>query len=69
VTLARALHGQASILLADEPTADLDPSTAQKVADGLMRFAEAGGTLVVATHDAALAARLSRQITLTAGGA
>jgi ATP-binding cassette subfamily C protein CydD len=69
VTLARALHGQASILLADEPTADLDPSTAQKVADGLMRFAEAGGTLVIATHDAALAARLSRQITLTAGGA
>ena len=68
VTLARALQGGPGVLLVDEPTADLDAETAQAVTDGLMRFAAAGGTLIVATHDSALAQVMSRQIALGQGG-
>lgn len=64
VTLARAMHGAPGLLMADEPTADLDAETARLVSDSLLRFAETGGTLVVATHDAALAARLAQRITI-----
>lgn len=64
VTLARALHGRPGILIADEPTADLDADTARRIGDSLLRFAEAGGTLVVATHDGALAARMAQRITI-----
>lgn len=65
VTLARALHGTPAAIIADEPTADLDAATARIIGDSLLQFAQSGGTLIVATHDTALAARLSRQITLT----
>lgn len=68
VTLARALHGHPHVVLADEPTADLDMGTAEVVTDGLMHFAGEGGTLIVATHDPALAARLSRQIAINDAG-
>ncbi|GAB4272438.1 MAG: thiol reductant ABC exporter subunit CydD [Pararhodobacter sp.] len=64
VMLARALHGGPDVLLADEPTADLDTETARAIAEALLGFAEAGGTLVVATHDPALAARMGRQLEL-----
>ncbi|WP_417248556.1 thiol reductant ABC exporter subunit CydD [Celeribacter sp.] len=69
VTLARALHGGPSILIADEPTADLDSVTARLVGDSLLRFSQAGGTLLVATHDEALAARLAQRITISGRGA
>lgn len=64
VTLARALHGAPRLLLADEPTADLDSRTAEAITDGLLAFAERGGTLVVATHDARLAARMQHVVHL-----
>lgn len=59
VMLARALHGAPQVLLADEPTADLDPETAHAVTEALLAFP---GTLVVATHDPVLAARMDRVI-------
>ena len=62
VTLARALQAGPDLLLADEPTADLDDATADVVIDGLMRFADAGGTLVVASHDPRLIARMDRVV-------
>jgi ATP-binding cassette subfamily C protein CydD len=62
MTLARAIHGSPDIILADEPTADLDAITAQVVADGLLAQAKRGATLVVATHDSGLAARMDRII-------
>ncbi len=66
VTIARALSSGAGLLLADEPTADLDEVTAREVADALLAAA-AGRTLLLATHDAALARRMDREFRVEAG--
>ncbi len=66
ITLARAVYGKPDVILADEPTADLDAATAQAVTEGLLAQAARGATLVVATHDPALAARMDRVIDLGA---
>lgn len=64
LALARiAVTPQAELILADEPTAHLDPVTAGKITDALLRLAR-GRTLIVATHDPRLAARLDRSIRL-----
>lgn len=63
--LARAIHAAPDVLLADEPTADLDPESAHAVTDGLLRLSDAGVTLIVATHDLRLAQRLGTVIALT----
>jgi ATP-binding cassette subfamily C protein CydD len=66
LALARAAAmPHAGLLLADEPTAHLDRDTAAGVTDALLRLAR-GRTLVVATHDLALAARIGRVIDLRA---
>ena len=62
--LARAIHGGPDIVLADEPTADLDAATAALVTEGLLAEAARGATLVIATHDRRLAARMDRIIDL-----
>lgn len=64
LTLARAIYGRPDVLLADEPTADLDAETAHKVIEGLLAQAARGVTLVIATHDAALASRMDRIVDL-----
>lgn len=64
VTLARAVFGGPDVILADEPTADLDVETARLVTEGLLAQAAKGATLVIATHDAGLAARMDRIIDL-----
>lgn len=68
MTLARAILSAPDLLLADEPTADLDPATAALVTDGLLAEAARGATLIVATHDPALAARMDRVIDLGGAG-
>lgn len=60
--LARLFCTMPDVLLADEPTADLDEETARLVVDALLSFASEGRTLVVATHDADLVRRLDRQV-------
>lgn len=64
MTLARAILDAPDLILADEPTADLDPVTAALVTQGLLAEAARGATLIVATHDPALAARMDRVIDL-----
>jgi len=65
ITLARALYGGPDVILADEPTADLDAATARAVTQGLLAQAK-GVTLVVATYDPDLAAQMDRIIDLGA---
>lgn len=66
LALARlAVHPQADLLLVDEPTAHLDTATAAHVAEALIALAQ-GKTLIVATHDPVLAARMDRVISLDA---
>lgn len=68
LALARlAVQQQAGLWLVDEPTAHLDPATAAQVGEALVRMAQ-GRTLIVATHDPALAARMGRVVRLAASG-
>ncbi|MCY0093484.1 thiol reductant ABC exporter subunit CydD [Hoeflea ulvae] len=62
VTLARAIFARPDLLLADEPTADLDAATAQAVMAGLDTLAKRGSSMIIATHDPVLAARMDRTI-------
>lgn len=68
LTLARAIHAAPDLILADEPTADLDAATAAAVIRGLLDQAARGATLIVATHDPALAARMDRVIRIGGQG-
>ena len=68
VALARAFAPRPRLLLADEPTGNLDASTGADIIDLMFRMnAEEGTTLVLVTHDEALAARCGRVIRLAAG--
>lgn len=68
VALARALANQPALLLADEPTGNLDARTAQRVMDMLERLHEAHGlTSVVATHNLEVARRAHRTLGLADG--
>ncbi|MDO6962901.1 thiol reductant ABC exporter subunit CydD [Rhizobium alvei] len=62
--IARALYADATLILADEPTADLDADNAARVADALLGLSNGGRTLIVATHDQDLVGRMDRVIAL-----
>jgi predicted ABC-type transport system involved in lysophospholipase L1 biosynthesis ATPase subunit len=66
--VARALVLDPPLVLADEPTGNLDPETGARVGDLLLRMNETRGTaLVVVTHNESLARRLGRIATLVDG--
>jgi putative ABC transport system ATP-binding protein len=67
VAIARALVNQPALLLADEPTGNLDLATGQEVMSTLRSLNERGMTIVLVTHDADIAAYCGRRITFHDG--
>ncbi|MBT3792771.1 MAG: ABC transporter ATP-binding protein [Rhodospirillales bacterium] len=68
VAIARALTNAPSLLLADEPTGNLDPGTAQQVFDLLLTVVKGTGrAALIATHNTELAARMDRTIAIEDG--
>jgi putative ABC transport system ATP-binding protein len=67
VAIARALVGRPALLLADEPTGNLDSSTGQSVLDLFAELNNDGATIVVITHDHGVAQRMGRVIELLDG--
>ena len=67
VAIARALVGQPAIVLADEPTGNLDSRSSAELVDLLLELQGDGATIVVITHDRELAASLPRQVEIQDG--
>jgi putative ABC transport system ATP-binding protein len=67
VAIARAIVGQPAIVLADEPTGNLDTKTGGEIIALLRDLHEGGATIVVITHDAGIAASMERCVTLRDG--
>jgi putative ABC transport system ATP-binding protein len=68
VAIARAFAGEPKILMADEPTGNLDNASGAEIADLMFRLnREHGTTLVLVTHDANLASRCRRRLALASG--
>ena len=65
--IARALLNRPKLILADEPTGNLDPQNAQGVLQHLQSFQKAGGTVIVATHGLAAQGCATRTIELREG--
>jgi cell division transport system ATP-binding protein len=68
LAIARAVVNRPAVLVADEPTANLDDESAGRVVDILLSFNQVGVTLLVATHDQGLVARHGRRVLRLAAG-
>jgi len=68
IGIARAVVHKPALLLADEPTGNLDPALAAEVMNLFQQFNEAGVSVLVATHDLALIAGMKHRIVMLKGG-
>ncbi|HEX7218995.1 MAG TPA: cell division ATP-binding protein FtsE [Burkholderiales bacterium] len=62
LAIARAVVNRPSIIVADEPTANLDAESAARILDIFVEFNQVGVTVLVATHDLALVARYGKRV-------
>ena len=60
--IARALSGKPEVLLADEPTGNLDPALATEIMNMLAGLSEQGTAVLIASHDLALVRRMHRRV-------
>jgi len=67
VALARTLANNPPVILADEPTGNLDPDSRRRVLDAFTELHRAGHTIVMVTHDLAAADHALRRLTLQGG--
>jgi ABC-type lipoprotein export system ATPase subunit len=67
VAIARALANDPLLIVADEPTGNLDSRTSGEILDLFTRLAEQGKTLLIVTHDKNIAERASRRLLITDG--
>jgi len=67
VAIARALANRPPLLLADEPTGELDEATGEQIADLFDRVHADGTAIVVVTHNPVVAARAQRRLTMKSG--
>ncbi len=67
VAMARALLNRPRLLLADEPTGNLDPANAAALLDLLSEYQREGGTVLLVTHEACAAERAQRTVTMREG--
>jgi cell division transport system ATP-binding protein len=68
LAIARAVVNRPAVLIADEPTANLDAEAAQRVLEIFVAFNQVGVTVLVATHDMALVNRFGRRVLRLAAG-
>jgi cell division transport system ATP-binding protein len=68
VAIARAIVNNPAILVADEPTGNLDPQTGADIVNVLQRINEAGTTILMATHDRNVVDRLGQRVVRLADG-
>ncbi len=68
VAIARAIVNDPRIVIADEPTGNLDPETSWDIMDIFQRINAAGTTIVMATHDKTIVDQMQRRVIAIAGG-
>jgi len=68
VAVARALASNPAMILADEPTGNLDPTTSDGIMTLLQRINANGTTVIMATHDVGIVDRLQRRVVELVGG-